>query len=528
MRELPKSAALASIAVLTYLPVAYGLGQAFTDEEGHVTLKFLMEALNSRAVIHALTFTLTQALISSALSVALGFLGGLALLTLEIRGAGALRALSIIPFLTPSMVVVEGFTTVYGPNGLITKLIPQASALGSGFWGVIAAHVFYNTPLAMNLVYASLVSVPKELIEAVNTFSSGRVVKVLSKVVVPFSKEALASSFTLIFIYCFISFAIPLNIGGVKYSTLEVYIYYYYKLMFNPHIAAAIAFLQFAVLSVITALLTLGRFGKAALPETSAIHTKINIPFKAKALLKGYLVLLYVYLFVPLVGVGYAALVNPYTGSLGLGGFLKVMRLNYDPVIGTSLSRVYLNTAYYAFISTAASLALGTAVSLIGGRISEAVFTSLLAVSPLTLSLGLVKAYGNYLPNPALIVMAHTVSSLPLTVRVLRLGALRVGKEFLEAAKIFRAKGYSLYARVIYPLMKPSYLVAASLAVVISLGEFTATLFIAGPESVTLSVAIYFYRGVREFQAAGAASAILLVSASAFLLTVSKKVERWL
>lgn len=528
MREWLERAVAASVALIVYMPVAYGLKDAFLDEEGRLTFRNLYFVLSSPAIHHALSFTLVQSFISSSLATALGFLGAIALLTLNIRGAGLLRSLTIIPFMAPPMIVVSGFTFLYGSDGLLTKVIPQASILGNGFWGVIAAHVFYNIPLSLNLVYASIVSVPKEIVEALNVFGRGRVRHLVTKIIVPYSLPALSSSFLLSFIYCFMSFAIPLNIGGVRYSTLEVYIYSYYKLMFDPGKAAGIALLQFLILSAVASVLMVLPARSIVTAPSGARHHSISLSGGLKAVMTAYLILLYLYLFTPLISVYIGALRNPYTGRIDLHGFQRIFNPAYDPALGTSVINVYANTAYYAFMSMVITVTIATLVTILGGTSLDVLFTSLLAVSPLTLSLGLTRTLSGLLPTPALIIFAHSVASLPLATRALRLGYIRIRRTVLDIPKLFGIKGLSLFVRVLQPLMMPSYLVASSLAIVISLGEFSATLFMAGPRAITLSVAIYLYRGVRDWQASGAAAATLLTVSAILLILLSKRIERWL
>jgi len=528
LKKSIRAAAVSVIAVAVYVPVAYGLKDAFFSSDGNLTLNNLEYIINSPAIRHSLIFSLTQATVSSVVSTVLGFFAALSLLATGLRGAKILRALSILPFMAPSMVVVSGFTTLYAPNGIVSSYIPQAAVLGQGFWAVVAAHVFYNIPLALNLIYSSIVSIPKELIDSATLFGRERITYLIKKILLPYSKTAILSSFILTYIYCFISFAIPLNLGGVRYSTLEVYIYSYYKFTFNTGYAASVALLQFTLLVILTLLLTLTHGKTIEGAPAGWRHYRLPISEWSRKALLIYLVLIYIYLYLPLLTVFYASVVNPYTGNLDFRGPQRVFSLGYDPALGTSLGLVYLNTAYYAFMTLFVALALGTFIVAFGSESVDAIFTSLLAVSPLTLSLGLVRALGSLVPQSLLIVFAHSIAALPLVTRTLRIGYERVRKEFIEVAEALGEKGFTLFARVVYPLMKPSYLIAASIAIVISLGEFAATLFMAGPQAITLSVAIYLFRGVRDWEAANASAALLLTSAAVVLYTLSRKVERWL
>ena len=237
--------------------------------------------------------------------------------------------------------------------------------------------------------------------------------------------------------------------------------------------------------------------------------------------------MVFLYLYFPLLVIPYYALLNPYTSSFSLNGFSRVLSLSYDPGLGVVTGVIYINTFYYAFVTGVLAPLLASLLVFLGGEWVDTFFVSLLAVSPLTLSLGLVRTYG-FLPNPLLIIVSHTIASLPLVVRVLRVGVERVPRVFLEVARVLGERGLPLYARVFLPLMKPSYLVAISLSLVVSLGEFSATLFISTPSTTTLGIAVYRYRGVRDWRASAAAATILLSLTSIILLALSRRVERWL
>ena len=55
-----------------------------------------------------------------------------------------------------------------------------------------------------------------------------------------------------------------------------------------------------------------------------------------------------------------------------------------------------------------------------------------------------------------------------------------------------------------------------------AIGEMSATLFIALPENITLTVAIYRHLGVRRFVEAGAASLILVIMCLASFIVIER------
>ncbi|MDE1891796.1 MAG: molybdate ABC transporter permease subunit [Betaproteobacteria bacterium] len=91
-------------------------------------------------------------------------------------------------------------------------------------------------------------------------------------------------------------------------------------------------------------------------------------------------------------------------------------------------------------------------------------------------------------------VVAASVVSLPLMVRVTRSGFLGVNQEFILASQSLGKSGWVTFTRVIAPLSRNSIVAGAILSFTRALGEFGATLMVAGNipgKTATLSLSIY-------------------------------------
>ncbi len=508
------------IIALIYAPAISGLAPGLSVTE-------ISKVISQDFIRRAFIFSLTQASISSALATLIGGAAAIALTTISSKVASIIRALALLSFMAPPMIVVSGFTALYGRGGIFSSAIPSLRALGEGFGGIVAAHVFYNIPLAMNLVYSTLVAVPGELVDAVRIYSGGKLRPVIKRVVIPYASPALIASYALTFIYCFASFAIPLTLGGPAYSTLEVYIYYFYRMLFDYGAAAATATLQLAVLASATVLFTLAYARLPPPPVERRVIALLPERRYVKAASAVVLATVTAYLILPLTSVVIKSFLEPGNGFT-LRGYERVFSPLFDQAIGASGLRVVGNTLYFAVMTALVALSIGSFLAFTGGAVADALLTTLLAISPLTLAMGLLSMYGGFIPAPALIIFAHTIAALPLVVKSLRLGFLRIGKEIADAARVLGARGLFYFLRVVAPLSRSSYFVAAALAVVVSLGEFGATYLIARPEFYTLGIVIYSFRGVRDWPASYAASTVLLTMSASLLLLLSRRLERWM
>jgi len=124
------------------------------------------------------------------------------------------------------------------------------------------------------------------------------------------------------------------------------------------------------------------------------------------------------------------------------------------------------------------------------------------------------------------VVLAMTVMGLPLLVRTVRAGIEQVDRRYEAAASTLGAGPLRVFLTVTLPLARPAVAAGAVLGFARALGEFGATIMIAGsiPGSTrTLAVAIYsFAETGRDRDAA------LLVAISAAIAFSALSVSNWI
>jgi molybdate transport system permease protein len=112
------------------------------------------------------------------------------------------------------------------------------------------------------------------------------------------------------------------------------------------------------------------------------------------------------------------------------------------------------------------------------------------------------------------VVLAMTVMGLPLFVRTVRAGFEQVDRRFEAAASTLGARPLRVFLTITLPLARPAVIAGAVLGFARALGEFGATIMVAGsiPGSTrTLAVAIY---SLAETGRTRDAAAFVLVSAA--------------
>jgi molybdate transport system permease protein len=202
-----------------------------------------------------------------------------------------------------------------------------------------------------------------------------------------------------------------------------------------------------------------------------------------------------------------------------------------------------------AFISTAMSLAAGLWIAYIlanrefrGKEALDAAVTLPLVLPPTVLGYYLLVVLGHASPigklweaafgSPLVFtwkaaVVAALVHSLPLLVKSARAALESVDRSCERAARTLGASEWRLFWRVTLPLAQRSILAATALAFARSLGEFGATLMVAGSiPGKTQTMAVAIYDAVEAGNGRLALTLVLVISGVALvILSLANRLE---
>lgn len=207
-------------------------------------------------------FTLLQAMLSALLAVGFALPVARALHTnAKFRGRALLLRFFAIPLTLPSLVAVLGITSIYGRNGFIAQ---SSDAFGMpyvpdiyGISGILLAHVFFNMPLAVRLLLASLESIPQDYWKLSAQLGMGSLAR-FRLLEWPVIARNLSGIIGLIFMLCASSFTIVLTLGGgPRATTLEVAIYQALHFDFDLGRAVALTITQLGLTIAVLFLLRL-------------------------------------------------------------------------------------------------------------------------------------------------------------------------------------------------------------------------------------------------------------------------------
>ena len=139
------------LVVFFFYPFFRILGYSFSVES--------FRYINLQLAFHVLLFTFYQAVLSTLLTLVIGLPAAYLFARFDFRGKTLLRALTLVPFMLPTVVVAAGFNALLGPRGWVTLGLMQMLGLSSppiqfvGTLGaILMAHVFYNTTIVIRIV----------------------------------------------------------------------------------------------------------------------------------------------------------------------------------------------------------------------------------------------------------------------------------------------------------------------------------------------------------------------------------------
>jgi thiamine transport system permease protein len=467
------------------------------------------------ADVAAIRFTLTQAVLSAALSVLAAVPVARALARRSFPGRALLVAALGAPFLLPVIVAVLGLLAIFGQNGLVNRGIEALGLPGFsiyGLSGVVIAHVFFNLPLAARLLLQGWRTIPAEQfrLAASLSFPPSTTFRLLEW---PMLRRTAPGAFMVAVLLCLTSFATVLALGGgPAATTIELAIYQAFRLDFDLGRAALLALVQIA-LGLGLAMAALGLTG---LPQAGA---GLDRPIRRwdthrddlRLLDTVFLVVATLFLMLPLAAVAVrgapalAELPPQLTGA--------VLRSLAVAAGATALT-----------LALALPLALGIGLSERGGaaRLADALSAMAIAASPLVAGTGLFLLL-NPVADPIALALPVTavvnaLMALPFALRAL-VPAVRETRRFDRLADSLGLRGIGRLRLVVLPRLRRPLGFALGLAAALSVGDLGVVALFADPEAGTLPLLMYRLMGAyRMDQAAGVALVLVALAFALFWL----------
>ena len=473
-------------------------------------------------------FTVWQAVASTALTIAVALPATYVLGRYAFPGRSVVRAVVIVPFVLPTVVVALAFLAI----------LPDR--LERGWLAILVAHAFFNVAVVVRVVGTFWANLDPRVSEAAATLGAAPSRRFL-EITLPLLAPALAAAAAIVFLFSFTSFGIVLILGGPRYATLEAEIYNQAVRIFDLRAAAVLSLVQLACIALAVWVTTRLEARLAVRGQLRAERDVLRKPrtLGEKALVLGSIGSLALFLGLPL------AVLVERSFAVGEGHGLEAYRALARPtaaLLATPWEAVVNSIVYAGAATVIAVLVGGLAAFAVAGsgrgsrgtRLFDGALMLPLGASAVMLGFGFVIAFDrapiDFRSAPWIVPVVQALVAIPFVVRIVAPTLRAIDERQREAAAMLGASPGRVRREIELPIVARALAIAAGFAFAISLGEFGATVFLARPDRPTLPVAIFRFLGrpgeLNAAQAYALAVVLMAVTAVSVFLVERVRVRR--
>lgn len=476
--------------------------------------------------------TLLLAVLCGAITTFLGLASALLILRTGMPAKWLLRALTVLPIITPPFVIGLALILIFGRTGLVSNFMFEWFDVPRTRWiyglpGVLLAQVLAFAPIAFLVMIGVVQGISPSLEEASQTLGAQRWAT-FSTVTWPLLRPGVANAFLLGFVESMADFGNPLVLGG-NFEVLSTKIFF-------AVVGAAHNEGQAAVLAIVLLGFTLGAFWlqqswigkKSYTTMTGKGDAGLPTPLPRRVT---WLAALVVVPWVFLTVVIYVIIV--------MGGFVKSMGRDYTPTlehfltgfrIDFSKGLYFEGAAWDSFFTTvtlaAISAPLTAAVGLMAayllkrqsfsGRAALEFSTMLsFAIPGTVLGVAYILAF-NVPPiemtgTGLILVIAFVFRNMPVGIRSGIAGLSQIDKSLDEASATLSARSTTTLWRVVLPLLRPALVAALVYSFVRAMTAVSAVIFLVSAEYNLATAYIVGRVEAGEFGLAIAYSSVLII-----------------
>ena len=248
-----------AVIVLLVIPVALTIGTTFAEPKGvFSTYAAFFNSGFRKAILYR---TLEIALITTALSLVIGFAAAFVIARLP----GRLKSIAIIAAVFPLLtgVVVRSFAwlIILGKNGIVndaltaTGIISEPLSMLYTEGSVIVAMVYLFVPLMILTLTGVLEGIPRDVIEASASLGA-KPLATFTQVILPLSVPGLIVGAVLVFTGSFTSYATPQLLGGERQMMMGTLLYQRAMVTFDWVGASTVAAIMVVITIAVVAIMS--------------------------------------------------------------------------------------------------------------------------------------------------------------------------------------------------------------------------------------------------------------------------------
>jgi iron(III) transport system permease protein len=541
------------IALFVFYPVLCILSSAVRDNDGSLAPTLFMEKLLSRSVWgldcvfggHSCGVawnTVAEATLVGILTTFLGLAFALVALRTRMAMKPLLRALAVLPIITPPFVIGLALILLFGRAGMVTVWITNIFDLPRSRWiygmpGITIAQVLAFTPISVLVLLGVLQGVAPSLEEASQTLRASNWYT-FRTVTWPLIRPGLANSFLIGFIESMADFANPLVIGG-NFNVLSTDIFF--AVVGASHdqgraAVLAIVLLSFTLAAFVAQRLWLGRRSYATVAGKGHIGIPAQLPGVVRAACHAVIV-------------PWLILIVAVYGTILVGGFVVSIGRDNTPTLeylwtafsiekgvgGWFLSgsawNSFLITIEVALIAMPFTAALGILTAWLLDRQQFAFrysfeFLAMMSFAIPGTVIGVAYILAFNVPPVSLtgtgtiIVVAFAFRNMPVGIRAGLANLSQIDRSLDEASLTLGSKSFGTLMRVILPMLRPAVVTAMVYSFVRAMTAVSAVIFLVTGHYNLATTYIVGRADVGEYGVAIVYSAVLIVFMMLVLLLI--------
>ena len=448
--------------------------------------------------------SLFMATIVGALTTILGLVFALLVTRTNLRFRRIIRAMSVLPIITPPFVIGLAIILLFGLSGIVTTFFADLFGVAPTRWiyglpGIVLAQTLAYTPIAFLVLIGVVESISPSLEEAGQTLRA-KPLQVFETISLPLMRPGIANAFLLGFIESMVDFGNPLVPGG-NYDVLSTEIFF--AIVGAQYDQGRAAVLAIVLLSFTLMAFYIQRFwlGKKSYTTITG-KGDAGLPMRLPKLLSFPIIL---------TGLSWGAFTVIIYLIIVYGSFVEMWGLNYN------LTFKHYITAFSFSFSEGNIQWTGSAWNSFWTT-----FTIALIAAPLTAAMGLIIAYllarhdfvaknlfefGTMLSfaipgtvigvsyilafnvppieitgTGIILVVSFIFRNMPVGLRSGVAAMSQLDKSLDESSLTLGANTFQTFTRVILPLLRPAILAALVFSFVRSMTAISAVIFLVSAE----------------------------------------------
>lgn len=480
----------------------------------------LVEAWSEPFVLDVVLFTLGLALASTLLTLLMGLPAAWVFARFDFPFKQTARALTIVPFVLPTVVVGSAFL---------------ALGISGSVGAILVAHVFYNVAVVIRLVGGMWAHIDTRVEEAARMLGASGTTA-FREVTWPLLRPAVVSAASIVLLFTLTSFGVVLLLGGPRDTTLEVEIYRQTAILLDLPTAAALTILQLGGVFVLLLFSARSQERLAITQRLRPASENARRPRRGgeRRLVGLILIATATFLLTPLVILVGRSLSGPR--GISTDAYQRLFSQDRTTRLAEAPINAVFDSLLFAVATVLIAVSLGLLAAIVVGyrrgwlpRTFDAVIMLPLGTSAVIVGFGFLVSLDepplDLRASILLIPIAHSLIALPFVLRAVVPIVRSIDPRLREAAAVLGARPQRAWREVDAPMLARGALVGAGFAFAVSLGEFGATLFIARPETMTIPLVIFRLLGQPgsvNFSLALALATVLMVLTTMTVVAIER------